>query len=459
MDSQKAPATLMTLPMSQWLSAERADDHLVAWNEIREWRQREFRQDVLSLLAALRAAPHSRWALCLEDHYSFAVALLAVLYSGKTPVLPGHFRPAVLAEQRDEFDALITDLPLLAACPVIRFPIVADESLSVLPEWPDNASLTLFTSGSTGRPQKIIKPVSCLEKESQWLLARWGTEFTAVRFAATVAPHHMYGLSFAFMLPLSLGLPFATKSVEYHEQLSPLTNGHNVVFISSPAFLKRLDPGLKTATLRQVFSAGGPLDNDTASLVQQVCGCSTTEIYGTTESGVIAFRQPSRSEDAWTLFDGVELRPHTDGSVSLMSPLIPQAEGITLSDEIRLLPPCQRHFTLLGRKDRIVKIAEQRISLTEIEQRLEALDLLTDACVLTLEKNGRIYIAAVLVLNPQGEQRLHTQGQRAFLAQIRQALREWLSPVSVPRYWRFAPAIPFNPQGKRATAQLQEMFL
>ncbi|WP_238483475.1 AMP-binding protein [Rahnella perminowiae] len=459
MDSQKASATPMTQRMCEWLSAGRADEHLVAWSESREWCQRDFRHDVLSLLTHISATSHSRWALCLEDNYSFAVALLAVLYSGHTPVLPGHFRPAVLAGQRDEFDALITDLPLQIDCPILRFPFSADQPLTALPEWPENAVLILFTSGSTGKSQKIIKPVSCLELESQWLCTYWGEQCADARFVATVAPHHMYGLSFAFMLPLTLGRPFATKRVEYHEQLHSLARENALVLTSSPAFLKRLDMALEPANLRHVFSAGGPLSHDTALRVENVCGCRPTEIYGTTESGIVAFRTQHQPEAVWTLFDNLEFSPLADGNIALISPLIPQPDGMILSDKIQLLNADQRQFLLLGRQDRIVKIAEQRISLTEIEQRLCAMDLLSDASVLTLEKQGRLYVAAVLVLSQVGEQLFQTQGQAVLLGQIRGILRDWLSPVSMPRYWRFAPAIPLNQQGKRATAELQEMFL
>lgn len=446
----------MTLPMNQWLSAQRADDHLVAWSEGRQWRQREFRRDVLSLITKLQALPSLRWAVCLEDNYAFAVTLLALLYSSKTPVLPGHFRQAVLAEQRDEFDALITDLPLKLDCPTLSFSCeTADSFSSSLPEWPQHASLILFTSGSTGKPQKITKPVACLERESQWLATLWGEDLEGAYFAATVAPHHMYGLTFAFMLPLSLGLPFYTKSIEYHEQLQTLACAHPLVLTSSPAFLTRLDPSLETAKLRQIFSAGGPLTRDAAVLAKATCGSVPVEIYGTTETGVIAHRLP---DVPWTLFDDIHFSHRADGTLSLLSPLIPQTEGIILSDEVDTLPD-QRQFHLLGRKDRVVKIAEQRISLNEIEQRLCGLALVSEACTLTLEKQGRVCVAAVLVLTAAGEEQRRELGHNPFIGTLRQTLRTWLSPVSIPRYWRIVPAIPLNQQGKRAAAELQEMFL
>lgn len=445
----------MTHTMDQWLSAQRADDQLVAWSESREWRQSEFRRDVLSLITQINTVPQLRWAVCLEDNYAFAVAILALLYSGKTPVLPGHFRQAVLAEQREEFDALITDLPLQLDCPTLHVPCEANTPLSSLPDWPQNASLILFTSGSTGKPQKIIKPVSSLERESQWLTALWGDALQNTYFAATVAPHHMYGLTFAFMLPLSLGLPFCAKSIEYHEQIQTFSRNHSLVFTSSPAFLKRLDPALEKTKLRQIFSAGGPLSQDASALAEAACGCVPVEIYGTTETGVIAHRLP---DEPWTLFDNIRFASQADDQIALISPLIPHAEGVILSDEVDILPD-QRHFHLLGRKDRIVKIAEQRISLSEIEQRLCGLDFVAEACVITLEKQERVSVAAIIVLSEAGEHQRQEQGHNTFIGQLRQALRAWLSPVSLPRYWRIVPAIPLNQQGKRAVAELQEMFL
>ncbi|QLK63319.1 AMP-binding protein [Enterobacteriaceae bacterium Kacie_13] len=445
----------MTLPMNQWLNPHRSDDRLIAWSESREWRQSEFRRDVLSLIDKLRAEPQLRWAVCLEDNYAFAVALLALLYSGKTPVLPGHFRQAVLAEQRDEFDALITDLPLELGCPILIYPCEAATFLSPLPEWPCNASLILFTSGSTGKPQKIIKPVASLERESLWLAALWGEDLEGAYFTATVAPHHMYGLTFAFMLPLSLGMPFYARSIEYHEQLQTLALVRSLVLISSPAFLKRLDPALKIARLRLVFSAGGPLHHEASALTAATCGCAPIEIYGTSETGVIAHRLPNAP---WTLFDDIHFRRCADGHLALTSPLIPQADGIILSDDVEILPD-QRQFNLLGRKDRIVKIAEQRISLNEIEQRLYGLVFVSEACALTLEKQGRVCVAVVLVLSEAGEEQRRKFGHNPFIGQLRQALRAWLCPVSIPRYWRIVPAIPLNQQGKRAAAELQELFL
>ena len=463
MDSQKKDPAWLVLPMEKWLTSAASDDVLVAWSRTQQWSLGDFRRDVSRLVPCLRARPLLRWALCFTDSYYFAVALLAVLHSGHTPVLPGHQRQSLLTEQQGEFDALLTDDDILAlSCPTLRLPA---EILPVLPALPatlpafaPNAVLVLFTSGSTGKPQKVLKTVASLQTESQWLAENWGEMLQGSRVVATVSAQHMYGLTFRLILPLALGLPFYSQTLEVHEQLVFMANQHPLMLVSSPAFLQRLDDKLPPVHCRQIFSAGGPLAASEAGRVRQLCGTYPTDIYGTTETGVIASRQQRQTATPWTLFAGVELSQQTQGQIRAISGLIPQPAGVELSDNLALLAD-GRQFHLLGRKDRIVKIAEQRLSLDEIEMRLCQLPQVQEACVLTIDKQGRTYIAAAIVLSSSGLAQRQRQSQTALTAALRQALRPWLAPVAIPRFWRLLTAIPRNQQGKRSYAELQELFL
>lgn len=448
--------------MHEWLTPNVGEDRLIAWNRTQEWRQSDFRQDVCALVARLQQQPAHRWALCFNDSYYFAVALLAVFYCAKIPVLPGHLRQALLEEQQTEFDALLTDCPIHLPCPTLLLPaeIEASESeaLGKLPAFPPDASLVLFTSGSTGQPQKIIKTLASLQIESQWLAQRWGESLRGVRFAATVSSQHLYGLTFRLMLPLGLGLAFYSANIEVHEQWIAMAQKFQLALVSSPAFLQRLDDRLGHIDSVQIFSAGGPLLTEEAKKVQQICGVYPTDIYGTTETGIIASRQHREDATPWTLFDGVMLCENEQHQVRVFSQLILQKEGVELSDNVRLVTG-GRQFHLLGRKDRIVKIAEQRLSLSEIEQRLLALPNIIDACVISIEKKGRPYIAAAVVLSAGGNAQLQHQSHSLLTLALRQSLRPWLATVALPRFWRFLPEIPLNQQGKRAYAEIKELFL
>ncbi|KFB86277.1 hypothetical protein CR62_22930 [Serratia grimesii] len=96
--------------MSQWLSLARDDSVLIAWRGAETLCLGQFRRDVAALTKKLMSREEHRWALCFDDSYRFAVALLASLYANRVPVIFGHQREAILKEQRADFDALLTDL-------------------------------------------------------------------------------------------------------------------------------------------------------------------------------------------------------------------------------------------------------------------------------------------------------------------------------------------------------------
>jgi acyl-coenzyme A synthetase/AMP-(fatty) acid ligase len=154
----------------------------------------------------------------------------------------------------------------------------------------------------------------------------------------------------------------------------------------------------------------------------------------------------------------VTLTVNADSSAKVVSPLIPDSGELVLSDIIQLAPD-GRHFQLNGRADRIIKLEEKRLSLSEIERRLTSLPEIADAAVLTQQQTGRTVLVAVLVLSPYGETRRQSLSEGALTRELHQALRGWLEPVALPRRWRIIDAIPLNPQGKRAYAELQELFL
>jgi acyl-coenzyme A synthetase/AMP-(fatty) acid ligase len=443
--------------MSQWLSVERDDGVLIAWRGAQAICLGQFRRDVAALVAPLAGREEQRWALCFDDSYRFAVALLASLYANRVPVIFGHQREAILKEQRADFDALLTDLPLDLDVPVL--PVAEGSCTEVaLPAWPQDPRFILYTSGSTGQPQAVSKSVACMDRESELLAASWKDVFQGCSVIASVSHQHMYGLSFRLFMPLAFGLPFDAQLTQYHEQLIARQQGRRLLFVSSPAWLKRLDNHLALAECVEVFSAGGPLSYAEANLSQQALGVLPLEIYGTTETGTLAWRKQVREASLWRLFAGVTLTVNPDDSINVVSPLIPDTGELTLSDIIQLAPD-GRQFQLNGRADRIIKLEEKRLSLTEVERRLISLPEVADAAVLTQQQTGRTVLVAVIVLSPYGESRRQKLSEGELTRELHQALRGWLEPVALPRRWRIIEVIPLNPQGKRAYAELQELFL
>ncbi|HEJ9095466.1 AMP-binding protein [Serratia odorifera] len=454
MVSEKKSAPRLSLPMHQWLDAARAADTPIAWRGEQTLSLAQLRADVALLSARLVERSEKRWALCFDDSYRFAVALLAALYGGKLPVIFGHQREAILKEQRADFDALLTDLPLSPGTAVLA----VEEGHGVLPPlpaWPSDPQFILYTSGSTGAPQAVVKSVAAMDSESELLAPQWLPALRHCRIAASVSHQHMYGLSFRLFMPMAFGLPFDARLTEYHEQLIAKNTRYPLVFISSPAWLKRLDPALAVSECVQVFSAGGPLALAEAQLTQRALGVLPLEIYGTTETGALAWRQQTAPSTRWQLFAGVTLARKAH-AIEADSPLVPAP--VALSDILNLAAD-GRHFELLGRRDRIIKIEEKRLSLAEIEKRLLALPEIADAAILPLQQGGRTVLGVAIVLSALGMTQRQTLGDGRFTRGLRQALRPWLEPAALPRSWRIIRAIPLNAQGKRAYAELQELFL
>ena len=153
-------------------------------------------------------------------------------------------------------------------------------------------------------------------------------------------------------------------------------------------------------------------------------------------------------------FSDVHLSQESEG-VRVFSPLIP-AEGLVLDDMLQFNENGQFH--LIGRRGRVVKIEEKRISLVEIEQRLLALDGIMDVAAIPLIRNGRRAIGVVVVPNKEARQIWQCSGGKLWSCPGAKALLPWLEPVAVPRYWRIIDEIPVNSMNKRVYAQLQELF-
>ncbi|MEW7311477.1 AMP-binding protein [Buttiauxella gaviniae] len=432
------------LPLALWLTASRHPQQVVAFNGGHEFTQADLINDVQRIYAWLKVQPGERWALCFDNGYTFIAALLATLHAGKTPVMPGHSREAQLREQQHHFYGVISDSALNLTCPVINPQRLAYTAIEPFAPVPANAGVVLFTSGSTGEPAQIFKSVRALDEEIAWLAELWGESLGDCRVVGSVSHQHLYGFTFRIMLPMALGLPTDAAMIHFPEQLGA-HSGPPLLFISSPAFLKRLDMNLTPPAVTRVVSAAGKLDDDTAERVLAWLKTPVSEIYGTTETGVLAWRQHSQPAPEWQPFPAVRFISQDEGW-QVESPLISH-RCRPLDDLLEFTP--QGTFRLLGRRDRIVKIEEKRISLSEVERRLLALPGVEEAAVIPITRGHRIALGAVIVAS---------DADRSSTSLWREALRAWLEPIAIPRYWRFVERIPLNSQSKRAWAQLQELF-
>lgn len=448
----------MTLLQTLW---QRDDDQLVAFGQGGEVTLAELRLGSLQLARAMArpGQPRARWALCFDDSLLFAQALLACALSGHQAILPGHQRLAGLLALRDQFDGLLTDGELPAGeldVPQLRLPLAdchVERDAEHASRVPERLDLTLFSSGSTGEPKAIPKAWPQLEAELRVQMALWGQALADTRVLASVSHQHIYGLLFRILLPLALGRPFDRRSIDYPEQLAVQTTPW--ALIASPAFLSRLDPAISAAGCRLIVSSGGPLQPEDAHQARALLGQLPVEIFGSSETGGIGWRQRHQIQTPWATLPGVEVRVGPDQGLLLRSPFLAEGGWLACADRILMKGA---GFELLGRQDRVIKLEEKRISLDEVETCLQALPEVELAAVLPLHQGQRQILGAVLVLSELGVARWAELGQGRFLLALRQQLRPWLEPVALPRSLRRVESMPVNAQGKRPWPQLKELF-
>ncbi|MGF1688559.1 AMP-binding protein [Photobacterium japonica] len=441
-------------------------DHAAHAKTIVTWAT--WHTDVQRLTVALQSHPAQKWALCFDDSYQFAVAFMAATHAGKHLILPGNHQPDALLALAEHFDAILHDRAHYDGLTCPQWRVSAEREPAYLAESSISANtyafttlaladcrLTLFTSGSSGVPKAIEKTLADLAEEVQHHERTWGTVIAGSRIASTVSHQHIYGLLFRILWPLCAGRAFARHDLVYPEQVIAHADS-DTTLVTSPALLKRLTDASSANPYRAVYSSGGPLSHEAAQNSHTLFTQWPIEVFGSTETGGIAFRQQHDPQTPWQVFDVIDVVLNAEGCLRIRSPFVDAAQWYQTSDQCQLLD--HRQFLLLGRVDRIVKIEEKRISLTEVEARLCALPWVKEVAVLVLEDPRRVSLGAVLTLTADGEAELETLGKGAFWLALRQALRRWLEPVGIPRRYRVVDDIPLNSQGKRLVRDLETLF-
>ncbi|MFA6163511.1 MAG: AMP-binding protein [Methylobacter sp.] len=435
------------IPLSHHLTALRPANSPIAYHAGRYYDVEQFSAAVKSWVTKLQAQPFQRYALYAEDTYPFAVMLFALFHAGKEAWIPGNNCPGTAQQLQQQACQLLGDWD--KARPFDYGLEMAESSTDLSPLNPAETRLVIFTSGSTGQPKPIEKRLSQLQIEITTLEKLWGGWLAGAEALATVSHQHLYGLLFRLLWPLSAGRCFHSQIYLNPEMLVNSTQ-NAAYWVASPAHLKRLDqdsPWEKIAGLNAIFSSGGPLQHNAAQQVLACSGQSVIEIYGSSETGGIAWRQQGGEPvTPWALFEGMALT-RTDDAWHLHSSYLTESgsDGFQLADQISLQE--DGRFLLHGRLDRIVKIEEKRLSLTELEQRLMDTPWIADAFTVMIEK-GRDVVGAFVVLNQDGLQLLEAKGRNQLIKQIRTALSQWFEAVVLPRKWLFTDRIPMTAQGK-----------
>src|SRR5262252_845485 len=416
-----------------------------------------FRADVASSAARVRQLGCRRGLLVSQDSYWGAVGLFALMHAGAEVVMPQNARRGTLAAIADAWDLLVCDQPAKNAGPALVLAAGSRSPEEALAAVDPSTLLTFFTSGSTGTPKRVVKTLAHLEQEAETVDAVLSSMVPPGAWVrSTVTHQHVYGLIFRLCWPLATGRPFAGIADEYWETaLAELHDG--AALITSPAHLTRLAGIVPLPPARRpslVLSAGAPLADGAAEVAAAVFGVPVTEIFGSTETGAVAWRRRDRAGAAWRALPGVAVKRSRDGLLSVRAPHVPGREHVS-SDRVNIEADGGFHFR--GRNDSIVKIEGQRVSLPELEEHLRRLAWIADAAVVVLDESAA-QLGAAVVPSTAGAAVLAEVGAFRFGRRLRRALAETQDLAGLPRRWRFVDALPSGALGKRRASDIVRLF-
>ncbi len=442
-------------PLSHWLLSQ--PQHIVCCQLNDEKTTTDFVQRVSDWSVALSTQSGVRWAVYHPDAFEFLAIIFALWQQNKIACIPGDNCSETVQTLSAKVDGFIGDFPVNT---VIKSTVTTEVITLWKPIDTDAIVLEIYTSGSTGEPKEITKTLFQLEKEIETLNSQWPVE-SETTILTTVSHQHLYGLTFRLFWPFCNGLPFSQFASEFSEDIFHLAQQQpHFALISSPTHLNRINTTVNWQEIsdrcRYVISSAAPLERDTSLLINRLLNAPVREVYGSSETGVIAWKveHESKGETYWRTFPEVGVTTDSDHVLTVNSPYIDQQHHIT-SD--RVLIHTSGQFELKGRIDSIVKIEGKRVSLTAIEHRLMNHPWIKYIKVMALHRH-RVETAVISQLTQQGEVQLMLIGRRAFIQQLTSHLRTQFEPTVLPRRWRFVDLMPFNTQGKLPLAPLQALL-
>lgn len=412
--------------------------------------------------AALISSGGTRYpvCLCLENRGHMAAALLAALTGGPALLLPYAFSAQILSDARRNVHFSHALVPGQGRLPDevtgIPIPEPGTEPLAVqsIPNRllePDATWAYLFTGGSTGSPRIWSKSPRNLLMEAANLAKAFQIEKDDV-ILATVPPNHIYGLLYSVLLPLVSGASVSVRTPSFpHEIVQAIDETRASVFVSIPAHYRALQAiKIPTHCIHRAFSSGGALSQADDHAFFQSTGIAVTEIYGSTETGGIAYRQRGAGQKTLRPFSYVDVR--LDGETldvrsEFLSDELHMDEHGYFSTTDRVAPAGRDGFEILGRSDGVVKVGGKRVDLSNIRQVILDIDGVEDA-----------YIFSVPVTSGRENEIIGIVAGKVDPDAISKGIKEALPLYALPRRLKVVDRIPMSATGKYNRPAIEKIF-
>jgi acyl-coenzyme A synthetase/AMP-(fatty) acid ligase len=415
-------------------------DRALAWGNGRPITYRRFLSEVAALADQL---PEKPTVINLaDDRYRFLVGLAAAMVRRQTTLLPPSRAPRAVAEIAKEYgnSYCLADcqdtIEQLHAYQIPKGEWTAVQNTKV-PKIPvDHTAVVAFTSGSTGIPRPNPKTWGSLVAVARSTGARLGLKTSAPMTVVATVPHqHMYGLEATIMLPIQYGMAFHGGRPLFPEdvRLALADVPSPRLLVTTPLHIR----ACATATTRLphvefILSATAPLPVSLAKQAETLFRTSVYEVYGFTEAGSLATRR-TVADEAWHVLDGIKLYQKSD-CCYLKAPYL--AESVPFPDLVSLQGP--HRFLLHGRGDDVINVGGHRVSLADLNQKLNEIEGVRDGAFFLPDENGTSVTRLMAVVVAPGKS----------AEQILSTLRDVIDPVFLPRPLYLVANLPRNETGK-----------
>ncbi|ARX88786.1 hypothetical protein SMD44_08273 [Streptomyces alboflavus] len=299
-------------------------------------------------------------------------------------------------------------------------------------------TLDFHTSGTTGPSECWRRTRDQLWEEAGMLAALLGPERpeAVLSFAP---PRHVYGALATLLVPARLRLPVWYRP-HFFGALPPSPVGRWAVVAVPWSFsaLRRKRAWIEARERVAVLHSTAMLPSAAQDFVQEAGPgrVSVREVFGSTETGGIAWREWGPDDPPWDLFDDVEFVPDphdphapddgvgtpdadADVPLTVRSPRLAARPGLAplptwQTDD--LVRPCgARRFRFSGRRGGLVKINGRRVSLGAVERALRAVvDCADLACLPVADELSGEHLELYVV--PPPGRRLDRARVRALIA-------------------------------------------
>lgn len=373
--------------------------------------------------------------LC-EDRGHFLLAFTAALLAGRTTLLPPSRTARVVAEISSQYSPATTVDDAWVAQRLQAQPAPEPSDQPLEPPGPDHVALIGFTSGSTGQPRPNTKRWSSLVGSTRRNLDVLRARVPAATLLATVPSQHMYGIETCALLPLLGPYALACERPLFPQDLAAALARQDgpVILVTTPVHLRSfVEAGLDYVAPALIMSATAPLPRELANAAETVFRAPLMEVFGSTETCIIAHRRTA-TDERWSLYPDLGLVPVAEGT-QVDAPYYDSP--VLMHDHVEMSG--DRCFQVRGRSQDMVEIAGKRASLGDITLRLQAIPGVRDAAVLQSIDCGPLGVQRIVafVVAPGLDD-----------AAIQSALRECLDPVFLPRRLIRVDALPRNDTGK-----------